>query len=156
MFGSIKKMMGIQGVRLRLHTLSSYPQDVSTINGEVELYAKSNTTVTGIRLRFIENYTRGKAEEKRVDEYLLGSWELDSPIDMREGENRRLLFKLPFEWMESPMDRRAKNNPLLKGVVALMKNRKGVQSEYRIEAQVQVDGQEWSMPSRTRIVFDTN
>ena len=146
--------MGIQGVRLRLHVLDSYPRTVETLNGEMELFAKSNTIVQGIRLRLIETYTRGKAEEKRVDEYTLGTWTLPAPLALREGEQHRLLFKLPFEWLESPMDRRAKNNPLVKGLVALMKNRKGVQSEYRIEAQVQVDGQPWSEPSRTRIVFD--
>lgn len=154
MFGTIKKWMGIEGVRLRLHLLSAYPKTVETINGEVELYAKSNTIVRNIRLQLIETYTRGKAEEKRVDEYLMGTWELDQPLHMREGENQRLLFKLPFEWLESPMDRRAKSNPLLKGMVSLMKNRKGVLSEYRLEAQVEVEGQGWSEPSRTRISFE--
>ena len=154
MFGTIKKWMGIEGVRLRLHVLSAYPRTVETINGEVELYAKSNTIVQGIRLQLIETYTRGKVEEKRVDEYTLGTWELASPLQLREGENQRLLFKLPFEWLESPMDRRSKSYPLLKGMVALMKNRKGVLSEYRLEAQIQVDGQTWSTPSRTRISFE--
>lgn len=156
MFGTIKKWMGIEGVRLRLHVLSAYPQTVETINGEVELYAKSNIIVSGIQLRLIETYTRGKAEEKRVNEYLMGTWNLEQPLSMRDGENQRLLFKLPFEWLESPMDRRAKSNPLLRGVVALMKNRKGVLSEYRIEAQVQVEGQAWSEPSRTRINFENS
>lgn len=146
--------MGIEGVRLRLHVLSSYPRTVDTINGELELYAKSNTLVRNVRLTFIETYTRGKAEEKRVDEYTLGTWELGEPLALREGDNHRLIFKMPFEWLDSPMDRRAKTNPLFKGMVALMKNRKGVQSEYRIEAQIQVDGQPWSEPSRTRIEFD--
>lgn len=156
MFGTIKKWMGIEGVRLRLHVLPVYPRTVETINGEVELYAKSNIVVSGVQLQLIETYTRGKAEEKRVNEYLMGSWSLEEPLSMRDGENQRLLFKLPFEWLESPMDRRAKSNPLLKGMVALMKNRKGVLSEYRIEARVQIEGHGWSDPSRTRIIFENS
>jgi hypothetical protein len=153
MFGSVKKWLGIEGTRIRLHTLSVYPSTVKTINGEIEIYAKRTETVHFIRLRFIEVYTRGKGDDKRIDEYLLGTWTHDQALTLVDGERYMIPFKLAFEPVKSAMDERAEN-PLLSGVVSLMKNLKGVQSDYRLEAEAFVEGNEWHPVAKTKIVFD--
>jgi hypothetical protein len=154
MFGTVKKWLGMEGTRVRLHTLSVYPKTVKTINGEIEVYAKQTETIQSIRLRFIEVYTRGKGEDKRIDEYELGIWVHDHPLTLMNGERQLLPFKLAFEPLQSAMDRRAQKAPLLKGVFNLMKNLKGVQSDYRIEAEVIVEGSTWHPMAKAKIVFE--
>ncbi len=153
MFGSVKKWLGIEGTRIRLHTLPVYPSTVETINGEIEVYAKRTETVDSIRLRFFEVYTRGKGDERRIDEYELGTWLYEQPLQLVDGERHMIPFKLAFDPLKSAMDKRAEN-PLLKGFVSLMKNLKGVQSDYRIEAEAIVEGSTWHPVAKSKIVFD--
>lgn len=155
MFGTVKKWLGMEGTRIRLHTLPVYPTTVETINGEVEVYAKQTETIESIRLRFIEVYTRGKGDAKRIDEYELGTWVYEQPLVLLNGAQQLIPFKLAFEPAQSAMDRRAQKAPLLKGVVALMKNLKGVQSDYRLEAEATVKGGNWQPITKTKIVFDS-
>lgn len=154
MFGRVKKWFGIEGTKIRLHVLPSYPRNVKTINGELEIYSKRPEKVLAIRLKFIEVYTRGRAEDKRIDEFLLGTWEYKDPIEVSDGNSHTLLFKLEFDPVQSAMDKRAGKGPLLRGVVNLMKSMKGVQSDYRIEAEAIVEDNTWNPLAKARIIFD--
>ena len=153
MFGRVKKWFGIEGTKLRLHVLPSYPSDVKTINGEVEVHSKRPEKVLSIRLKFIEIYTRGRGDEKRIDEYLLGTWEHNEPFEVREGNSKMVFFKLEFEPVQSSMDKRAAKGPLRKGLVGLMKSMKGVSSDYRIEAEAVVEDNTWNPVAKAKIVF---
>lgn len=155
MFGTVKKWFGIEGTRIRLHTLPIYPNTVETINGEIEIYAKDTETVQSIHLKFIEIYTRGKGDAKRIDEYELGTWTYEQPLTLVNGERQLIPFKLVFDPLQSAMDRRAQNVPLLKGVFSLMKNLKGVQSDYRLEAKAFIEGNTWHPVAKTKITFDS-
>lgn len=154
MFGRVKKWFGIEGTRIRLHVLPSYPSNVTTINGEIEVYSKRPEKVLAIRLQFVEIYTRGRGEAKRIDEYLLGTWECNDPIEVSEGNPQMVFFKMEFEPVESAMDKRAAKGPLRRNLVKLMKSMKGVQSEYRIEAEAIVEGNTWNPIAKAKIVFD--
>ncbi|WP_052598439.1 hypothetical protein [Aureispira sp. CCB-QB1] len=154
MFGRVKKWFGIEGTKIRLHVLPSYPRNVKTINGEIEIYSKRPERVLAIKLKFIEVYTRGRGEDKRIDEFLLGTWEYNKPIEVSDGNPHMLFFKLEFNPVESAMDKRAGKGPLLRGVVNMMKSMKGVQSDYRIEAEAIVEDNTWNPLAKARILFD--
>ena len=153
MFGRVKKWFGIEGTKIRLHVLSAYPKEVETINGEIEVYSKRPETVTSIKLKFIEIYTRGRGEEKRIDEYLLGTWEYNEPFEVSEGNSEMVFFKLSFDPVKSAMDKRADKGFLRRGLVGLMKSMKGVSSDYRIEAEAIVEGTTWNPIAKAKIVF---
>ena len=154
MFGKVKKWFGIEGTKIRLHVLPSYPRDVKTINGEIEIYSKRPEKVLAIQLKFIEVYTRGRAEEKRIDEFVLGTWKYKEPIEVSDGNSKTLLFKLEFDPVQSAMDKRAGNGVLFRGVVNLMKSMKGIQSDYRIEAEAIVEDNTWNPLAKASILFD--
>ncbi|BDS12589.1 hypothetical protein [Aureispira anguillae] len=154
MFGKVKKWFGIEGTKIRLHVLPTYPHDVETINGEIEVYSKRPEKVLAIKLKFIEVYTRGRGEEKRIDEYLLGTWEYNKAIEVSDGNSQMLFFKLEFNPVESAMDKRASKGPMRRGLVRLMKSMKGVQSDYRIEAEAIVEGGAWNPITKAKIIFD--
>lgn len=153
MFGRVKKWFGIEGTKIRLHVLPSYPEDVTTINGEIEVFSKRPERVLSIHLKFIEVYTRGRGDEKRIDEYLLGTWDFLEPFEVKEDDSKMIFFKLEYEAVESAMDKRASKGPLRKGLVSLMKSMKGVQSDYRIEAEAVVEDNTWNPVAKAKIVF---
>lgn len=154
MFGRVKKWFGIEGTKLRFHVLPTYPSNVETINGEIEAHSKRPETVLSIKIKFIEVYSRGRGDEKRIDEYLLGTWEYNEPFEISEGNSKMILFKLEFKPIESEMDKRANKGALRKGLVNLMKSMKGVSSDYRLEAEAVVEGNTWNPVAKTKIVFD--
>ena len=154
MFGRVKKWFGIEGTKIRLHVLPTYPSDVETINGEVEVHSKRTETVLSIKLKFFEVYTRGRGDEKRIDEYLLGTWEMNEPFEVSEENTEMVFFKLTFDPVQSEMDKRASKGPLRRGLVSLMKSMKGVQSDYYIEAEAVVEGNTWNPVAKSKIVFE--
>lgn len=154
MFGKVKKWFGIEGTRIRLHVLPVYPRTVTTINGEIEVYSKRRERVLGLRLKFIEIYTRGRGEEKRIDEYLLGTWEFDEPFEVDEMNSKTILFKLDYDPVESAMDKRAAKGPIRRGLVSVMKSMKGVQSDFKIEAEAIVEGSSWNPTAKAKILFE--
>ena len=154
MFGKVKKWFGIEGTKIRLHVLPTYPTDVETINGEVEIYSKRTERVLGIKLKFIEIYTRGRGIEKRIDEYVLGAWEYNEPFEVSEGNAKMIFFKLEFKPVKSAMDERASKGFFRKGIVGLMKSMKGVSSDYFIEAEAIVEDNSWNPVAKAKIIFD--
>ena len=154
MFGKVKKWFGIEGTKIRLHVLPTYPGDVETINGEVEVHSKRNEKVLAIKLKFIEIYTRGRGLEKRIDEYLLGTWELNEPFEVSEGNAQMIFFKLEFKPVQSAMDARASKGFLRKGLVGLMKSMKGVSSDYLLKAEAIVEDNSWNPAAKAKIVFN--
>ncbi len=154
MFGRVKKWFGIEGTKIRLHVLSSYPREVETINGEIEVHSKRTERVLSLKLKFMEVYTRGRGDEKRIDEYLLGTWEMNEAFEVSEGNTEMVLFKMKFEPLNSPMDKRASRGFLQKSFVGLMKSMKGVSSDYFIEAEAIVEDNSWNPVAKVKIVFD--
>lgn len=153
MFGRLKKWMGIEGAKLRLHILPSYPLDVNTINGEIEIYSQSPQKVLSVQIKFYELYSRGKGEEKRIDEFLLGTWLLNEPFLIDEKKPKIQFFKLEFEKMNSNMDKIANKGIVRKGLVRFAKSMKGISSDYRIEAEAEVAGLNWKPFAKSKVVF---
>ena len=154
MFGKVKKWFGIEGTKIRLHVLPTYPSTVETINGEIEVYSKRPEKVLSIKLTFTEIFTRGRGDEKRIDEYLLGTWEYNEPFMVDEENPKMIFFKLEFDPVQSAMDKRASKGPLRKGLVNLMKSMKGVSSDYRLDAEAIVEDNSWNPITKAKIVFD--
>ncbi len=153
MFGKIKNWMGIEGAKLRFHVLPSYPHNIPTINGELEVFAKRQQTITAIEIKFYEIYTNGRGDEKRIDEYLLGTWSSEELIMVDDGFPQNVFFKLHYQKAESNMDKIAKKGFLQKGLVGFAKSMKGIKSTYRLEARANVEGVSWQVFTKTPIEF---
>ncbi|MCP4441184.1 MAG: hypothetical protein GY810_19945 [Aureispira sp.] len=153
MFGRVKKWFGIEGAKLRLHVLESYPKDVKTLNGEIEVTSMRPQQVIGLKMRLIEVYTRGRGENKRIDEYHMGTWEYVEPFAVDKDQGQKILFKMDFDFVKSAMDTRSSKSFLHRGVVGLAKSFKGVSSEYILEAEAQLDDTKWTAYTKTKIHF---
>lgn len=153
MFGRVKKWFGIEGAKLRLHVLESYPKDVKTLNGEIEVTSMRSQHILGLKMRLIEVYTRGRGDNKRIDEYHMGTWEMNEPFEVDKDQGQKILFKMDFDFVQSSMDKRSAKSFLHKGIVGLAKSFKGVSSEYILEAEAQIDETKWTAYTKTKIQF---
>ncbi len=140
-------------LKMKLNILEAYPAKVETINGELEFSSKQPEKVTYIKIKFIERYERGRGDNKKIDEYLLGEWIYDEAFVVTEEEPKTLLFKLPFELMKSPIEKVGSSNIIGKGIMNLAKAMKGAKSEFRLEAEALVEDSKNNPEDKAKIVF---
>lgn len=140
MIGRVKKWLGIEGVKLELLLPEQVEAETGLLQGRVRLQSLNPQVVYGIRIALIERYSRGRGEERLVDEYELGRTELEHTLRVLPGETRELPFSLPFQVVRSNVEVFGQKNFLYKGLSAIAKKAHAVQSEYRVEAEAQVEG----------------
>lgn len=153
MFGRVRKWLGKGSIKMRLKSLKTYPEDIDTVNGDLEFVAKGNQTVTYIRIKLIEKYIRGRGENVEVNEYELGRWVYDRPLEVISNVPYYLRFELPFELKKSNMDKLGDSNFLGRSIANLAKSFRGVRSTYRLEAEAIVTGFDSPIADRRKINF---
>ncbi len=153
MFGRVKKWFGLDGVKIKLMPLEVYPRKVDTINGELEIVAKGEQTVTHVRIQLIERYERGRGENKKIDEYLLGEWTHEEDIQVSPEAPKIIFFKLPFEFQMSNVEKLGNRGFLGRGIASFAKSLKGAKSIYRLEAEAVVSGSKTNPYDKAKIQF---
>ncbi len=140
MIGKVKKWLGIEGVKLELDIPGEINSSAGIIMGKVNLYSQLEQEVEEINFYLIEKYERGRSEDRRIDEYLLG--ELHMTINKKVPSNGKISipFELPFALLSSEMDELGDRNFMLDKAVGLAKWLNKVKSTYRIEAEAKVKG----------------
>jgi SpoOM protein len=140
MFGKVKKWLGIEGVKLELILPEEISRKSSKVNGLLKFTSMNDQTVTYIKVVMVEKFSRGRGEEKLIDEYELGAIELTKEFDVPANEPIEIEFELPFDLMKSEMDEMQDKNMLLGGIVKTVKWMSRVKSEFRIIAEAKVRG----------------
>jgi len=140
MIDRFKKVLGIEGVKIKLKLNSPYRITDKFIDGVVILDSKSDAIVQHIQVQLIEKYERGRRDKKLINDYIIGNLEFTDKIIVKKDQQVEIPFKLDFIVAESPMDNVAKDSIFYKGVVSLAKMIKGVKSSYSISAKVKTKG----------------
>lgn len=140
MFGKVKKWLGIEGVKVELILPEEVRRSSGLVKGKLRFYSMHAQTVTQIDLKMVERYSRGKEEERLVDEYKLGEISLKRNIEVPAGQAVEIGFELPFEVNSSQMDELGSSNPLMGGLVKISKWFSKVNSEFRIEVEANTLG----------------
>lgn len=140
MLKKVKKWLGIEGVRITVDV----PEDIflheKKVSGTLILESKQESTISQIRMRLIEKYSRGRKHNKLIDEYLLGTAVIDDPVHLLANQPGKVTFDLYFQPLKSEMDNLESKNFLLKGVVKTAKFLRRVNSQYRLEIEADVRG----------------
>lgn len=139
MFGQIKKILGIEGVKIDVEINNPVLKSAGKINGKIKLTTLRDSEVDSIILKLIEKYHRGRGNTKLIDEYTIGFLEMEEKIYLKKEDIVELEFEIPFKLSKSEMDK-LEENILAFGLVKLAKTIKGVKSEYRIVAEAIVPG----------------
>ncbi len=140
MFGKVKKWLGIEGVKVELLLPEMAFEQVGAVSGQLVFHSKNQQVVRSVHLKMIEKYSRGRGHEKLVDEYLLGEITLNQRIEVPAEEPIGVEFTLPFQLHKSNVDDFGDKNFLTGGLVSLAKKMRAVNSEYRLEAEAEVEG----------------
>ena len=140
MFGKVKKWLGIEGVKVELVLPEMAFEEVGAVSGQLVFHSKNPQVVRSVKLKMVEKYSRGRGQEKLVDEYLLGEITLQQRIEVPEEVPIGIEFTLPFQLQKSNIDEFGDKNILTGGLVSLAKKLQSVSSEYRIEAEADVEG----------------
>lgn len=140
MIGKVKKWLGIEGVKVELQVPETFSSKDELIEGNLVFTSMNDQTVNGISLKLVEKYSRGRRKNKLVDEYKLGSLEIDETFEVIADEELIVPFELPFNIVRSDMDDLEKKFFFFVPFVKTAKLIKGVNSEYRVEVEADVKG----------------
>ncbi|MCB0636629.1 MAG: sporulation protein [Lewinella sp.] len=140
MIGKVKKWLGIEGVKLEIQLPEELELDGRPVEGQLVFSSMNPQTVTHIRLVLIERYSRGRGDEKLVDEYELGRQEIKATFSVGPDELVVRTFRLPYQLLRSEVDEWGARNPFNAQVAKAARWMRAAQSTYRIEAEAQVQG----------------
>lgn len=141
MLGKVKQWLGIEGVKLELILPPDFSPRQQSIAGQVRLSSKNAQSVTAIKIVMVEKYSRGTKEGQLVDEYELGRHIITDLIQVPgEGIPIEVNFRISFTPLPSPIDEFGNKNPIFGGLAWAAKKLRRAESEYRIEAEAQVQG----------------
>ena len=140
MFGKVKNWLGIEGVKIELVLPEEIFESAGSVTGKLRFYTKTDQTVSSIKIKLIERYSRGRKDNKLTDEYELGEINLKEAFTVSANDPLEMDFTLPFKIVKSEMDEMGENNILSGGLVKAAKWLRNVKSIYRVEAEADVKG----------------
>jgi hypothetical protein len=150
MFGEIKKILGIEDIKIDI-LLKDHPKNINgtigdgsdvvgKVSGVIKLTTFRDSKVESLEVNVYEKYERGRSESKLIDEYKIGSITLPQFIEVKKNEIIEIPFEVELKNYKSSIDRYQESNVLLGGIAYLAKLAKGVKSSFRIEAIAYVTG----------------
>ena len=116
MIGKVKQWLGIEGVKLELSLPEGQALANGSIRGTIRFQSMNPQTVTGIRVVLIERYSRGRKEERLIDEYELGRLELKETFEVLPEQLVEKEFTMAARWLRK------------------------AESQFRVEAEAKVKG----------------
>lgn len=141
MFGTVKKILGIEGVKLELVVADKISKDAGIVTGIMKLTSLSdNNQLESITLRMVEKYSRGRGDSKLINEYPMGELVKKEMITISKNDIIEIPFEMDFVYVRSEMDKMEDNNFFAKGLVKLAKKVRGVSSEYSLRAEAKIKG----------------
>lgn len=141
MFGKIKKILGIESVKIELIIPESINKNALILQGEIKLTSLSDDNkIEKIHVKLTEKYARGRGNDQLINEYLLGEITTKPNISIGKQDVIDVPFSLDFIYVESEMDKIGSSNIFTRGIVGLAKKIRNVKSEYFVTAECYVRG----------------
>lgn len=153
MIKKIKDILGIEGVKIKLELNEDDYTENNIIQGRIIFNSQSEKHIERIIVKLIEKYKRGRKESALINDYLLGSIELDVDISIGQNEQKAVKFDLPFNLMKSEMDLMEEKSFLSRPFFMLAKKLKNVSSTYRVEATAIISGTKFHPITEQQIEF---
>jgi hypothetical protein len=139
MFGKVKQWFGIEGVKVELDVPDEIIKKLGVVKGKLRFSTMQPQTVTAVKVTMIETYKRGRKQDKRIDDYQIGTVYVKEPFEISEETPLTMDFVLPFEILKSEIDEFADKNFLTRGLAGIARMTRAVESEYRIEVEADVE-----------------
>lgn len=140
MFGKVKKILGIESVKVEVQKLDKFNPKMTELTGELRFTTQNDAEIEFITMKVVEKYSRGRKESLLIDEYEIGNIILNEKFSIGKQEIIEIPFTVPVVFAQSEMDQMAEQNFLLRGPIKLAKWLKRVKSSYRLSVEVKVKG----------------
>ncbi|MBD2769871.1 sporulation protein [Hymenobacter sp. BT664] len=139
-FNKVKQFMGLGTLDVKLQVPPHFRATDSAINGKVLITAKSDQSVLKIELELVEKFETGRGDDKKEQEFTLGSLRLDQAFAMKTGESKTVEFSLPFQMLKSNNDHLKEKGGMLGSLGKMAAWASNEKSEYSFTATVDVQG----------------
>src|SRR5690625_4119618 len=96
MFRKVKKWLGIDGVKIDVDVPEEIFLREKKISGWLIIESKQDSMIQKIRMRLVEKYSRGRGQNRLIDEYELGNILLEGPFYISGETVQKIPFDLPF------------------------------------------------------------
>ena len=140
MLGKLKKVLGIEGIKVELKLDTPIDKKNQKISGELKFTTKTKGKVNKINIKLIEKYSRGRGKAKLVDEYTVAMLEMNDSFEITEEEIIEIPFSMNYEIALSEMDRMQRDNILQRPFISLAKFIRQVKSEFTVVVEADVQG----------------
>lgn len=140
MIEKVKRIFGIEGIKVELVLPETVREKDGAVQGKLRFHTMHAQTVSTISLKMIERYSRGRGENKLVDEYQLAEKEIVQDIEVNPGEIVEVEFSLPFHLVKSDVEAFGSKNILFKGMAKAAQLTRNAKSVYRVEVEAKVRG----------------
>ncbi len=140
MFGKVKKILGIESVKVEVQKLDKFNPKMTELTGELRFTTQNDAEIEFITMKVVEKYSRGRKDSLLIDEYEIGNIILNEKFSIGKQEIIEIPFTVPVVFAQSEMDQMAEQNFLLRGPIKLAKWLKRVKSSYRLSVEVKVKG----------------
>ena len=140
MLGKLKRVLGIEGVKVDLYIKMPIDKKKKEIVGNLKFTTKTESVVKGITVKIVEKYSRGRGKDRLVDEYTIAQLELSDSFVISPEEIVEVPFSIMYEIALSEMDKMAKNNIVQRPFINFAKFLRKVKSEFTLVAEADVDG----------------
>ncbi len=141
MFGKVKKILGIEGVKLELIIPEKVNKESGIVTGVMKFTSLSdNNKIESIHIKMVEKYTRGRGNSKLINEYTMGEIVLKENIEISKNDIVEVPFQLEFVYSKSEMDKLQESNFFTSGLVKLAKKVRGVHSEFSVRTEAFIKG----------------
>lgn len=97
-WATLKQKLGISGVKLDLEIPPQAGKDSGEIQGRLSMFSKSDQTVNALHFRIVEEYTTGRKENQKTEEFELGKTTVAGPFEIKAGESKTIDLSLPFQF----------------------------------------------------------
>lgn len=137
-FQTIKNKLGIGGVSVKLQIPAQAAKSAGKVDGKIILTSKSDQEIVSLKVRFLEEFTTGRGDDKKTKEFELGIVKIPQSFTIKKGETKEIPFSLPFAVIKSDMDELKEKGGALGAIGKLGAFAGGEKSEYFVEADADV------------------
>lgn len=137
-FQTIKNKLGIGGVKVELSCPAQFAKDSGMVNGKVVLTSKSDQELKTLTVKLIEEYTTGRGDDKKTEEFDLGTYKVDLNSSIKSGESQTHEFAFDFKILKSDNDELKEKGGVMGGIGKMAAFANNEKSNYFIEAEVDV------------------
>ncbi|MEP7320739.1 MAG: sporulation protein [Saprospiraceae bacterium] len=140
MFGKVKLFFGIEGLKVDLEIQETFTLNDSSIIGSVRLHSKTAQRLKKLQIVLKETYQRGRSSEKRTNDYILGSIELNEDVLISANGEKIIDFNLPFKFQHSSIEKLGQKSSVHHQISRMAKWINNAKSEFAVEVATQVEG----------------